>query len=818
MFVLQYDALGSAVRLIIAGTYTMSILQAIQNQPEYELFRRFYAERKAPLVIVCGSGLSAPAGLPTWPRLRRDLEAAASAKAESLSQLGEQLLTPKLVTAKQEKNLWMAFKLLKEILTPNVFNALVEQKLNPTIDQEPPDSYASLLRLQPKGFVTLNLDRFAGEAIATANPGTPITPIYGKQIAQKWNLIRSAKTFLVYLHGDLNDSSTWVLTHDDLSDLINSEGHNFFLKSLYLDHIVLFVGVSADDIALSRRLLEIIGAGFDPNKLFWLTTRLDPDTTGWAADNNVSLIRYVARTNDEHQTIIQELVEDCMRYIALDNPRPNPTITNLTFDDVSATTDPAELAREHPEIVRKSLIALLQTRLDAVDNTLLYECFQQFCEDYDFAVHSSFFKAKREKFNEWFGYELQFPPLGRGNFGEVFLAESQSGELVALKIMHENILDNVEMLGGFRRGTESMKILSESGIGGMVPILQSFELPPTIVMKYVEGVSLEEAIGIRPKLPWTIKLSIAQKLGRIVSDGHSLVQTVLHRDIKPSNIMIANMDYNGAFDPDVVVLDFDMSWHKGSREKDIVFESRDDFGYLAPEQTNPTHKYTARSTRVDSYGFGMTLFFLFGAEHPRPNEALSEAWLYRVLRATEWGYDQDWVSVPKRLARIITRTTSVDQNDRLDFSSALIQLGFLEDALLRRNELDNPELWAEEMLARIPTGKLYNWDDNNGSGEIELESGITVKSLGDFKNNSVVFEIKFTHIGMYERARVSKHIVEAASYSADLFTHSGWRVIGKSAGGEAALVRAEMKVDDIRTTESDCFEVVAKVYGKFLFQ
>lgn len=104
----------------------MSFLQAIQNQPEYELFRSFFAERKAPLVIVCGSGLSAPAGLPTWLRLRQDLEAAASAKASSLSQMGEQLLTPKLLTAKREKNPWMAFKLLKEILTPNVFNALVE--------------------------------------------------------------------------------------------------------------------------------------------------------------------------------------------------------------------------------------------------------------------------------------------------------------------------------------------------------------------------------------------------------------------------------------------------------------------------------------------------------------------------------------------------------------------------------------------------------------------------------------------------------------------------------------------------------------------
>jgi hypothetical protein len=84
----------------------MSSLDVIQTQPEYEMFRRYFAEKKAPLVIICGSGLSASAGLPTWQKLRTHLEEAATSKVDSLSKLGEQLLVGKLKTASTEENPW----------------------------------------------------------------------------------------------------------------------------------------------------------------------------------------------------------------------------------------------------------------------------------------------------------------------------------------------------------------------------------------------------------------------------------------------------------------------------------------------------------------------------------------------------------------------------------------------------------------------------------------------------------------------------------------------------------------------------------------
>lgn len=169
--------------------------------------------------------------------------------------------------------------------------------------------------------------------------------------------------------------------------------------------------------------------------------------------------------------------------------------------------------------------------------------------------------------------------------------------------MHELILSDQNMLGGFRRGVRSMRILTDAGVRGIVPIIDAYELPPTIVMEHIEGITLDDAIKARPDLPWSIKLSIATKIAQIVLSGHSLPKTVMHRDFEPSNIMIRNFEYTGMFTPDVAVLDFDMSWHKGSSEKDVVFETRDDFGYLAPEQTTTMHGVSAVSTRVDPTGW-----------------------------------------------------------------------------------------------------------------------------------------------------------------------------------------------------------------------
>jgi len=793
-------------------------LDGMLAQPSYQLFRAAFAERKAPLVIICGSGLSAPAGIPTWPGLKKKLLSDAEAKERVVNQIGKTILSPQIEGVKNNNNMWVSFKILKQILTRPIFDNLVERYLTPDDSQGIPKGYLELARLNPRGVVTLNIDKFAGESFA----GMPSSnTIYGKELAQRWNLLNVASSYLVYLHGGIHDPSTWVFTQDDLEEISKTEGYKLFLGSLFTQNLVLFAGVSADDIALSDRLMNLTDGGFRPKNLYWLTNRVDAETEGWADKAYVSLIRYQASTNDDHNKAMKFFVDDCASYISKDLPEPpleNTSIAEKYSEGYDQDVDPDDLAQMDPEQIRIRISSILNRNLSEADSPdQLFSVYRNFCEKYDYAVHRAFYRGRQDRFRTWFGYKLDSLPIGRGNFGEVYSAKNAAGELVAVKIMHESIFGNDDMLGGFRRGVRSMRFVTEQQVSGMVPILDNFELPPTIVMPYIGGLSLQDALQAAPNMSWPVKIDIALGIGRIVMSGHALPQTVLHRDLKPSNIMVSNMEFDGAFEPNIIVLDFDMSWHKGSKEKDVVFESRDDFGYLSPEQTDPSNKYAARSTRVDSYGFGMTLFYIFGLESPRPNEALSDYWIDRATRAAGRGYKESWLSAPARLGRLIVRATQIDQNERVDFATMVHEIGFLRQAVVDRSEMYNPDMWAEELLAIVSAGTKYTWDDAVARGRLETLGGVTISTAGNFRNDNVALEIRYIEAGMRERGSLGKYLGSAIDQAQKVLSEGHWQIRERRVGTGEAMIAAVCPIEALRNTSEEHFALAKKAVEAFFF-
>jgi hypothetical protein len=513
-------------------------------------------------------------------------------------------------------------------------------------------------------------------------------------------------------------------------------------------------------------------------------------------------------------------VEDCIGFKSIDSPEP-PLVGSselLPREEETESLDPDELAQRQPDEIRRAIAARLDESLrDDADQRSSFDKYRTFCSDYDFAVHRAFYRGKADKYRDWFGYKLQFPALGRGNFGEVYSAEAPDGEVVAIKIMHESIFGNDDMLGGFRRGVRSMRIVTDNKLAGMVPIKASFELPPTIIMPFVSGHSLQEALAIRPDLDWLSRLKIGLQIGQIVGRGHALPQTILHRDLKPSNVMITNLEYSGKFDPNVVVLDFDMSWHKGSREKDVVFESRDDFGFLAPEQTDPSNRYAARSTRVDSYGFGMTLYYLFGQEAPRPNEALSDQWLRRAVKAAERGFSGRWRSAPVRLGRLIVQLTEIDQNLRMDFATATHNVEALHSALTDERAVDNPEIWAEEVLSQVLDANTYEWSDATGRGVFDSPTGVSVECAGNYRNASVVIIFRYADRGMRERSHLVRYLAPAAAAAQNELRIGGWSYLENRTFGGESVVRSEISVEQLKLKKEGIVAAASKAFERFRF-
>ena len=727
----------------------------IAGQPAYGLFKKAVAEAIAPLALVVGSGLSRPAGLPDWQMLRENIQRELDSQEQAIAALGQTDDDNSYYDARVATNDWIFFELARRLLTPAVFNGLIERELTPK-DAALPASYSDLMRLRPRGVVTLNLDRFAGDAVARVVDKNAVIPIYGFEIERKWRVLKEERPFVVYLHGHISDPGTWVLTQGALTKLSSKESHQLFISTLYLDYIVAFVGVSLTDISLSQTLISLRSAGFTPSRLFWITTKTDALTDRWAAENNVSLIKYRATTEEEHRQTIKWIVDDVNSYRSFDNPTPPPESGSRFVLDDEAPLDPQQLANFEPEYVRKFLSNKLSERLSLVSTDDTYTEFERFSDEYEYPIAAkSFFRSAKRGFDVFFDLKLTFPKIGGGNFGEVYSAEEQGGKLVAVKIMRQNILGNREMLGGFRRGVMSMKILTKAKVPGVARIIKSFEMPPTIVMELVPGNSAEELFETLVNSPWEKKIGIVYEVSKIVNACHRLKEGVLHRDIKPSNIMIAGFDFGDASFDEIVVLDFDMSWHKGSREEDVVFESRDDFGYLAPEQTNPALLYTSRSTKVDSYGIGMTIYSLFTGQRPIANASLDVAWERRVLANVRRHVNSDFLCVSNRLTRLIIGATALDQNVRTEFDVILSRIEKLK-ALSEAKDIGvlTPDVVAEEMLARIADGRGdYKWDDLRDEGAFPLLNGLSVVVIALRQGRDVRLKVEFEDTGAIEHRR-----------------------------------------------------------------
>lgn len=788
----------------------------LQEWNEYKRFRQWYAERRAPLVVFLGSGLSAPSGLPTWATLRQQLDVHSAAKVSALTKLGNMQSAPqaKLQTARRHKDFWIAFKLYREILGTPEFVSKVREALTPPPNSALPMGYKEILRLKPRGLLTVNLDRFAADALAEAKPATAPTAVHGLEIARRWEVIQYTDPFLVYLHGTLVDSQSWVLTSDDLKIMLEDEAHHAFLTNIYLNYQVLFVGISVDDVAVSGQLIELRRTGFRPQNLFWLTHRREPELWKWAEQNWLRIIHYAPRPS--HEEVLAAFAEDCLAFKSEDD-LPPPIISTPTKSTPIQVLSPTEAAALPPDEIRKFLTAYLSDLLSGASQKEQYELFEVFIREYARAVHNAFFVSDRPGENLWFGNTLHFPPLGEGTFGHVYQAETSDGSIIAIKIMREGVHNRMEMLGGFRRGVRSMGYLAAGGVEGMVKLIDKHEIPPTILMERVPGYDLDHIISSGTRLDWLSKLYIIRRIAEIVRSGHLLMETVMHRDLKPSNIMLRNFDFTSSYKPEIIILDFDMSWHKGSEEKDIVFEARDDFAYLAPEQSDPRKIKFARSTLVDSYGFGMTSFFLFGGEHPQINGYLASDWLDKIQRATRMFYDQSWLSAPTRLARLIHRCTSGEQEQRPDFGQIIVELSALEAAVLHPEKLIDAQFWAEEFLCRLTGSGKYDWFEHDSGGSLRLERGLFFKvSLGQ-RRSSIIMELGWQDQGTLDRSKISKYLEDAMNRASSAVSNSRWKRLDYRRGSGEARFVAEIGIDSLAADPSSGFKVGHEVLRAFSF-
>ncbi len=199
--------------------------------------------------------------------------------------------------------------------------------------------------------------------------------------------------------------------------------------------------------------------------------------------------------------------------------------------------------------------------------------------------------------------------LGRGGFGVIYLAHQISMDRpVALKILKPGVGRHDP--NARERFLREVKIISRLRHPNTVTIHDYGEGHDGIVymvLEYVEGTTLKDALRHRGAQPVMKSLGIARQIARSLDEAHR--HGIIHRDLKPDNIMLTDLEGDADF---VKVLDFGVARLRNDPDVDLTQAGvgegqRALIGtprYMSPEQVRGEEL----SAASDLYGLGLILY------------------------------------------------------------------------------------------------------------------------------------------------------------------------------------------------------------------
>jgi hypothetical protein len=200
------------------------------------------------------------------------------------------------------------------------------------------------------------------------------------------------------------------------------------------------------------------------------------------------------------------------------------------------------------------------------------------------------------------------PEIGRGAMGVVHVAENETGQRVALKLLAPELAADERFRRRFLRESAVAATLDHPNV--VATIAAGDEKGQLyLALAYVDGSDLRELLRRERRLDLPHALRLAGAVADALDAAHAA--GLVHRDVKPGNILVAE-------DGTTYVCDFGLARHVssvGSLTGDRGFVGTVD--YVAPEQIE------GRSVdgRADVYALGCVLFECLAGARPFERES-----------------------------------------------------------------------------------------------------------------------------------------------------------------------------------------------------
>lgn len=284
-----------------------------------------------------------------------------------------------------------------------------------------------------------------------------------------------------------------------------------------------------------------------------------------------------------------------------------------------------------------------------------------------------------------------------GNIGHVLRATNTSGEVFAVKLLKDNAIlsgqapdRSAEQAAAHLANTTALfeeyrHLCTVSHLRGFPRVYGygSCEDDPLILMEWVEGTSLKQALPLLPHdasggLTTQMVAAVGNAVLRALLMTKGLVNPVVHRDLSPANIMFRTTSRtleqqiaDCSFDPCLI----DMGSATMALGDDTITRRADIWrfatpAYAAPEMLTQDIEGIAalrRSPAIDVYALSSILYQLYSGRKPfdlESTDAAATGSFYLVKTKTKPAPLEPRCEGDEALVQIIMKGLSVEQDDR----------------------------------------------------------------------------------------------------------------------------------------------------------
>jgi serine/threonine protein kinase len=245
--------------------------------------------------------------------------------------------------------------------------------------------------------------------------------------------------------------------------------------------------------------------------------------------------------------------------------------------------------------------------------------------------------------------------LGAGAMGQVFLARSTAGRLVAVKTIRVELAEEPGYRARFAREVAAASRVSGVFTAAVIQADAEADLP-WVATAYVPAPSLSTLVRRCGPLPVPAVRWLAAGCAEALQSIHSV--GLLHRDVKPSNVLVAPTGPQ--------VIDFGVARVAERVQLTATRGSAGTPSYMAPEQARDA---TLVSSASDIFSLGATLVFAATGHPPYQGETAMDI---LVRLATE---PPDLAGLPGELTDLVSACLERVPRDRPTEASILAELG-----------------------------------------------------------------------------------------------------------------------------------------------